>query len=76
MKIKTLLFALMAMSVLTATAQLTKGNAEEAYAEFQNYFNDAICTELKTEYAAMEDEELRSAMGDMPTELIDIALKV
>ncbi|MBO7302372.1 MAG: M60 family metallopeptidase [Bacteroidaceae bacterium] len=76
MKIKTLLFALMAMSVLTATAQLTKGNAEEAYAEFRNYFNDAICTELKTEYAAMEDEELRSAMGDMPTELIDIALKV
>ena len=43
-----------------------------------NFFEDAICTQLKPEYQAMSDEELTAAMTEvgMPQYMVDIALKV
>lgn len=76
MKKGLLLSILMAVLSFTAYAQLTTSNAQRYYAEFKNYFNDDICTELATPYSAMTDDELRTAMSAMPTELIEIALKV
>ena len=42
------------------------------------YFEDAACTQLKTEYQGMTDEELRQAManGGMPSFMADIAVKL
>lgn len=76
MKKGLLLSILMAVLSFTAYAQLTTNNAQRYYAEFKNYFNDDICTELATPYSAMTDDELRTVMSAMPTELIEIALKV
>ena len=61
----------MAMSLFTATAQ-SSGD----YEKFRNYFEDAICTELKPEYAAMNDEQLCNEMNGIPQTLINIALKI
>ena len=43
-----------------------------------NYFTDTACTQLKTEYQAMSDEELTQAFiqGGMPDYMISIALKI
>ncbi|MBO5807008.1 MAG: hypothetical protein J6Q98_02310, partial [Bacteroidaceae bacterium] len=68
MKKRLLLSVLMAVLTLTTYAQLTTSNAQRYYAEFKNYFNDDICTELATPYSAMTDDELRTAMSAMPTE--------
>ena len=76
MKKGLLLSILMAVLSFTAYAQLTSGNAQRYYAEFKKYFNDAICTELATPYSAMTDDELKTAMSAMPTELINVALKI
>ena len=50
-------------------------NYETALAE---YFEDAACTTLKADYAAMADDALRSAMeaDALPAALIDMAVKV
>ncbi len=45
-------------------------------AEFLAFFNDASATELKDEYKTQTDDELRTAMGELPTLLKDIAVKV
>lgn len=76
MKKGLLLSILMAVLSFTAYAQLTPGNAQRYYAEFKKYFNDDICTELATPYSAMTDDELKTAMSAMPTELINVALKI
>ena len=43
-----------------------------------NFFEDAACTQLKSEYQAMSDEELTQAFteGGMPSYMIPIALKL
>ena len=61
----------MAMSLLTAAAQ-----SSSDYEKFRNYFEDAICTELKPEYAAMNDEQLCNEMSGISQKLVDIALKI
>ena len=44
----------------------------------ENYFEDAACTQLKSEYLAMSDEALVAAFteGGMPAFMADIALKL
>ena len=74
---KKLLLSIIALAfALPCMAQITDGNATRYYAEFKKYFTDAICTELASPYSAMTDDQLRTTMSSMPTELIDIALKV
>ena len=78
MKFRTLLFALMAISVFTASAQLSTNNASRHYENFKKYFKDAICSEMHAEYAELPDTSLSALMKseDLPTELINVALKV
>ena len=42
------------------------------------FFEDAACTQLKSEYQAMTDEQLSQAMTEvgMPTDVVNIAIKV
>ncbi len=40
------------------------------------FFNDYACTSLKSNYAAMSDEALRSAMSSLPTSIQDMAVRV
>lgn len=40
------------------------------------FFADTACTELREDYAAMSDEELRAAMSELPKPLQDMALKI
>lgn len=44
--------------------------------QLQTYFADNACTELKSQYAAMTDAELRTAMASMPTAVQEMAVKV
>ena len=71
MKLRHLLFALMTMTVFTMTAQ-----SSSDYEKFRTYFEDAICSVLKPEYAEMDDEQLTDEMNGIPQVLVNIALKV
>ena len=51
-------------------------HVDEYNAALPTFFTDLTCTELLPDYAAMNDEELRSAMSALPAALQDIALKV
>lgn len=54
-------------------------NNASAYNEaLQTFFTNALCTELKAEYASMDDNALKTAMADagLPEMLQDIAVKV
>ena len=42
--------------------------------EFAKFFTDAACTQLKSEYASMSDDELRSAMNALPSLLREEAV--
>ena len=44
--------------------------------EFAKFFNDAACTELKSEYASMSDDELRAAMSNLPSVMREEAVSV
>lgn len=44
--------------------------------EFAKFFNDAACTELKSEYASMSDDELRAAMNNLPSVMREEAVSV
>ena len=77
MKIKQLIL-LLAVTVLTVPSiaqQLTQNNAQSWYAQYKDYFNDAVCSELKPEYKAMSDDDLRATMSNLPEKLIEFALK-
>ena len=77
MKLRSLFLSLlMLVLTLAANAQLAPNNAQRYYAEFKKYFTDDICTELAVPYSAMTDEQLRTAMSEMPEQLVDIAIKV
>ena len=41
-----------------------------------NFFNDAACTQLKSNYASMSDDQLRSAMSSLPATLREEAVRV
>ena len=43
---------------------------------FAKFFTDAACTELKSEYAAMSDDELRAAMSNLPSFMVNEAINV
>lgn len=45
-------------------------------AQLSTYFTDAACTTLKSNYASMTDDNLRSAMSALPTALQDMAVCV
>ena len=53
-------------------------NQDELEAALAKYFEDAACTVLKEEFASVSEEDLRAAMAadNLPTELIDMAVKV
>lgn len=79
MKIKTLLLSLMAMLMtvdIAAQNELTADNVKSYYAIFKEIFTDGTCSELKSPYNAMTDEQLLNYYGDFPREFMDIALKV
>ncbi len=75
---KLLLLLITVFCTLPSIAQetLTPNNATRWYAEYKNYFEDEICTQLKPAYQVMADEQLRTAMSNFPEELIGFALKV
>ena len=49
---------------------------DEYNAKLPTFFVDSACTALKDTYADMSDDELRSAMSELPASLQDIAIKV
>lgn len=79
MKLKSLLFSVLAMLTFTAWAQSSSdlvNNAARYYAEYKNFFKDEICTELKDVYNAMSEEQFLTYLEGFPQELVDLALKV
>lgn len=55
-----------------------KNNAGQYTEALKTFFANEICTELKAEYAAKSDDELKAAMAEagLPTMLQDIAVKI
>ena len=53
-------------------------NQDKFEAALAKYFEDVACTVLKKEFTSVSEEDLRSAMtaDNLPTELIDMAVKV
>ena len=43
---------------------------------FAEYFTDKACTQLKSEYASMTDDELRTAMSELPSMMYKEAISV
>ena len=79
MRLVKLLILSMAMSIaLPGMAQLAQNNAQAYYKNFKEFFKDDICTELKSPYAEMTDDELKAelALDNTPEELVEIALKI
>ena len=79
MKLKSLLFSVLAMLTFTAWAQSSSdlvNNAARYYAEYKNLFKDEICTELKDAYNAMTEEQFMPHLEGYPQELVDLALKI
>ena len=66
---------LVASSAVNA-ATLSQGNDVANYKKFKKFFNDDICTELALPYSAMTDEQLKAQMSDIPSELVEVALKI
>ena len=64
----------MSMSI-AAQSKLTTDNVKSYYAKFKEIFTDGTCSELKHPYSAMSDEQLMNYYGDLPKELMEIALK-
>ena len=44
--------------------------------EFAKFFTDKICTQLKEEYVAMSDDDLRAAMSELPSMMINEAISI
>ena len=51
-------------------------HVDEYNALLPTFFADTACTELQVSYAAMSDEELRTAMSALPTSLQEMAIKI
>ncbi len=51
-------------------------NAEKYDSILAGFFTDRACVELKAEYAAMSDDELKEAMKELPEVIINTALKI
>lgn len=78
MKIRTLLLSFIALAMsmsIAAQSKLTTDNVKSYYAKFKEIFTDGTCSELKHPYSAMSDEQLMNYYGDLPKELMEIALK-
>lgn len=54
------------------------GGADKFTTILQNYFDDAACTQLKSQYQSMSDDDLRAelATAGLPTEIQNIVIKV
>lgn len=63
---------------LEKTHPYEKDPEELAVDIFPTYFDDALCTQLKAEYASMSDEDLTAQMTEagLPATVIEIALKI
>ena len=59
-----------------ATTSKFVDDAKRYYAEFKKLFEDEACTELKTAYKAMTDEQLLQAMEGFPQAFKEIAFKI
>ena len=51
-------------------------NQEKIMEVYLSYFEDSSCSQLKSEYMSMSDEELTASMVGCSNELINIALKI
>ncbi len=51
-------------------------NIDGTYESLLTFFDDNICTRLKSQYQSMTDEQLRTAMGELPEALKDEAVKI
>ena len=50
---------------------------QEAIAHlYMSFFTSELCTALKAEYAAMNDDQLSAAMNGCPSSLINVAIKI
>lgn len=79
MKTKTLLLSFLAIVMtldIVAQNKLTTQNVEDYYDIFKEIFTDGTCSELKSPYNEMTDEQLLYYYSDLPREFMDIALKV
>lgn len=78
MKLRNLLLLFIALAItanVTAQSKLTKENVKDYYAIFKEIFTDGTCSELKSPYNAMSDEQLLNYYSDLPKEFLNIALK-
>jgi hypothetical protein len=77
MKIKQiiLLLAVTVFAMPNIAQELTQNNAQSWYAQYKDYFNDDVCSELKPAYKEMSDDDLRATMSNLPEKLIEFALK-
>lgn len=61
---------------LTATASDYRSASTVTDAKLATYFSDKVCTQLRTTYAAMSDDDLRAAMSALPEAVREMAVKV
>lgn len=61
---------------LVAAEDWRKAVSSNVGTEFAKFFTDAACTELKSEYASMSDDELRAAMSNLPSVMREEAVSV
>ena len=61
---------------LAYVADFQKANNNDFTSQLANFFTDAACTQLKSNYASMSDAQLRAAMSALPTALQDEAVSV
>lgn len=54
----------------------TLSNVSQISTIFENFFEDKACTILKSEYAAMSDDELNTEMSAIPADLQAVILKI
>ena len=70
-----LLLAVTVFAMPNIAQELTQNNAQSWYAQYKDYFNDDVCSELKPDYKEMSDDDLRATMSNLPEKLIEFALK-
>ena len=59
-----------------AEAQSAVNNASSYTSSLSTFFSDYACTVLRSQYAGMTDDQLRSAMSSLPSALQEMAVRV
>lgn len=61
---------------ITAAEDWAKALNANVGSDFAKFFTDDACTQLKSEYASMSDDELRAAMSNLPQMMVKEAISV